>query len=133
MDSEGRTISIVDPHRDGQLFIVRGDEKLTAFLELEKASEKENKMKIYVFTYEESDEFNCEHCSEGARERRQFRHFRVERVTARGLLHSGQRERLWLRQFSHSFRILYDGSAYQTQFNIRRDSVSRLMAANRRF
>jgi hypothetical protein len=33
----GRTISIVDAHRDGKRFIVRADEKLTALLELESA------------------------------------------------------------------------------------------------
>jgi hypothetical protein len=33
IDSEGRTIWIVDAHRDGKRFIVRADEKLTAFLE----------------------------------------------------------------------------------------------------
>jgi hypothetical protein len=38
VDSEGRTIWIVDAHRDGQRFIVRADEKLTAFLELESAT-----------------------------------------------------------------------------------------------
>jgi hypothetical protein len=32
-----RTIWIVDAHRDGKRFIVRTDEKLTAFLELERA------------------------------------------------------------------------------------------------
>jgi hypothetical protein len=33
----GRTIWIADAHRgDGQRFVVRGDEKLTAFLELER-------------------------------------------------------------------------------------------------
>lgn len=32
-----RTVWIVDAHRDGKRFIVRGDEKLTAFLELESA------------------------------------------------------------------------------------------------
>jgi len=38
VDSEGRTIWIVDAHRaDGKRFIVRGDEKLTAFVELELA------------------------------------------------------------------------------------------------
>jgi hypothetical protein len=38
VDSEGRTIWIVDAHRhDGKRFIVRADEKLTAFLELETA------------------------------------------------------------------------------------------------
>jgi hypothetical protein len=38
VDSEGRTIWFADPHRhDGKRFIVRADEKLTAFLELESA------------------------------------------------------------------------------------------------
>ena len=38
VDSKGRTIWIVDAHRgDGERFIVRTDEKLTAFLELESA------------------------------------------------------------------------------------------------
>ena len=37
IDSEGRTIWIADAHRDGKPFIVRADEKLTAFLELETA------------------------------------------------------------------------------------------------
>jgi hypothetical protein len=37
VDSNGRTIWIADAHRDGQRFIVRADEKLTAFLELESA------------------------------------------------------------------------------------------------
>jgi hypothetical protein len=36
VDSEGRTIWIADAHRDGKRFIVRGDELLTAFLELER-------------------------------------------------------------------------------------------------
>jgi hypothetical protein len=37
-NSEGRTIWIVDAHRDdGKSFVVRADEKLTAFLELETA------------------------------------------------------------------------------------------------
>jgi len=36
VDSEGRTIFISDAHRDdGKRFVVRADEKLTAFLELE--------------------------------------------------------------------------------------------------
>jgi hypothetical protein len=35
VDSEGRTIWIVDAHRDGKRFVVRADELLTAFLELE--------------------------------------------------------------------------------------------------
>ena len=36
IDSNGRTIWIADAHRDdGKRFIVRADEKLTAFIELE--------------------------------------------------------------------------------------------------
>jgi hypothetical protein len=37
VDSRGRTIWIVDAHREGKRFVVRADEKLTAFLELESA------------------------------------------------------------------------------------------------
>ena len=38
IDSQGRTIWIADAHRDdGRRFVVRADEKLTAFLELESA------------------------------------------------------------------------------------------------
>ena len=38
LDWEGRTIWIADAHRgDGKRFVVRADEKLTAFLELEAA------------------------------------------------------------------------------------------------
>jgi hypothetical protein len=37
MDSERRDIVIVDAHRDGKRFVVRADEKLTAFMELEVA------------------------------------------------------------------------------------------------
>ena len=38
LDREGRRIWIVDAHRDdGKRFIVRADEKLSAFLELERA------------------------------------------------------------------------------------------------
>ena len=38
LDLEGRTIFIADAHRDdGKRFIVHSDEKLTAFLELERA------------------------------------------------------------------------------------------------
>jgi hypothetical protein len=37
-DSEGRTIWIADAHRDdGKRFVVRSEEKLTAFVELESA------------------------------------------------------------------------------------------------
>jgi hypothetical protein len=39
IDSEGRTIWIADAHNgDEKYFVVRADEKLTAFLELESAS-----------------------------------------------------------------------------------------------
>jgi len=38
LDCEGRTIRIADAHcGDGKRFVVRADEKLTAFLELESA------------------------------------------------------------------------------------------------
>jgi hypothetical protein len=37
IDSQGRTIWIVDAHGYGKRFIVRADEKLTAFFELEQA------------------------------------------------------------------------------------------------
>jgi hypothetical protein len=37
IDANGRTIWIVDAHRDGKRFIVRADDKLTAFLEVERA------------------------------------------------------------------------------------------------
>jgi hypothetical protein len=37
LDIDGRTIWIVDAHRDGRRFIVHADELLTAFLELETA------------------------------------------------------------------------------------------------
>ena len=36
VDSSGRTIFVADAHRDdGKRFVVRADEKLTAFMELE--------------------------------------------------------------------------------------------------
>jgi SH3-like domain-containing protein len=37
VDLEGRTIWIADAQRDGKRFVVRADEKLTAFVELESA------------------------------------------------------------------------------------------------
>jgi hypothetical protein len=38
IDSNGRTIWIADAHRDdGERFVVRADEKLTAFIELDSA------------------------------------------------------------------------------------------------
>jgi hypothetical protein len=39
LDIEGRTIWIVDAHRgDGKRFVVRADQKLTAFMQLEAAT-----------------------------------------------------------------------------------------------
>jgi hypothetical protein len=38
IDCEGRTIWIVDAHRDGKRFVVGADKKLTAFVELERAT-----------------------------------------------------------------------------------------------
>ena len=35
VDSQGRTIWIADAHRDGKRFVVRADEKLAAFVDLE--------------------------------------------------------------------------------------------------
>jgi hypothetical protein len=43
IDSEGQTIWIADAHRDdGQGFVARSDEKLTAFFELEAAIRASN-------------------------------------------------------------------------------------------
>jgi hypothetical protein len=43
IDSEGRTIWIVDAHRDnGKRFVVRADEMLTAFIELQAATAGQN-------------------------------------------------------------------------------------------
>jgi hypothetical protein len=38
MDEKGRDIFVVQPHRYGKRFVVRADEKLTAFLGLEAAA-----------------------------------------------------------------------------------------------
>jgi hypothetical protein len=41
VDSEGRTLWIVDAHRDnGKRFVVHADEGLTAFVELESTTER---------------------------------------------------------------------------------------------
>jgi hypothetical protein len=41
MDSHGRTIFVAHAHRDdGQRFVVRADEKLTAFVELESGNSR---------------------------------------------------------------------------------------------
>jgi hypothetical protein len=51
VDSNGRTIFIADAHRDdGKRFIVRADEKLTAFVELEsEIGLRNNKLNILRF------------------------------------------------------------------------------------
>jgi hypothetical protein len=44
VDSNGRTIFVADTHRDnGKRIVVRADEKLTAFLELESAIRATNR------------------------------------------------------------------------------------------
>jgi hypothetical protein len=46
IDSEGRTIWIADAHRDnGNRIVVRSDEKLTAFLELERATRESSRLR----------------------------------------------------------------------------------------
>jgi hypothetical protein len=42
IDTHGRTIWIVDAHREGTRFVVRADEKLTAFVELQRAIHRMN-------------------------------------------------------------------------------------------
>jgi hypothetical protein len=45
VDSCGRTIWIVDAHRDdGRRFVVRADDKLTAFLELERVTRESSRV-----------------------------------------------------------------------------------------
>jgi hypothetical protein len=44
IDSSGRTIFVADAHRDNEKrFVVRADEKLTAFLELEKVTRESSR------------------------------------------------------------------------------------------
>jgi hypothetical protein len=44
IDSSGRTIWIADTHRDdGKRFVVHADEKLTAFVELEKVTRESSR------------------------------------------------------------------------------------------
>jgi hypothetical protein len=40
VDCEGRMVWIADAHREGKRFVVRADEKLTAFMKLESAIRK---------------------------------------------------------------------------------------------
>jgi hypothetical protein len=59
VDSEGRTIWIVDaPRDDGKRFVVRADEKLTAFLELETAI-RVAKSLYQKATYRARPRLNC--------------------------------------------------------------------------
>jgi len=63
VDSRGRTIFVADAHRgDGQRFVVRADELLTAFLELEsEVSKRQGKLKNKEHktdSYKESDRFS---------------------------------------------------------------------------
>jgi hypothetical protein len=45
VDCRGRTIFVADAHRnDGKRYVVRADEKLTAFLELESANRPRGKL-----------------------------------------------------------------------------------------
>ena len=47
VDEQGRTIFVVDAHRDdGKRFVVHADEKLTAFLELESAIDRLHKTRF---------------------------------------------------------------------------------------
>jgi hypothetical protein len=49
VDSEGRTIWIADAHRDdGKCFVVRADDKLTAFVELEAATGRNSSFRAGV-------------------------------------------------------------------------------------
>jgi hypothetical protein len=57
--AEARTIWIADAHRgDGKRFVVRADEKLTAFLELEAATSKSLQEMFGGSLRESSDERN---------------------------------------------------------------------------
>jgi len=47
IDSKGRTIWIADAHRgDGKRFVMRADEKLTAFVQLESAIVSQNPARV---------------------------------------------------------------------------------------
>jgi hypothetical protein len=47
IDSNGRTIFVTDAHRDdGKRFIVHADELLTAFLELERVTRREQRFPL---------------------------------------------------------------------------------------
>jgi hypothetical protein len=56
IDANGRTIWIADAHRDdGKRFIVRADEILTAFLELESAITQSNRNQIVFLSQSASE------------------------------------------------------------------------------
>jgi hypothetical protein len=47
VESDGRTIFVADAHRDdGKRFVVRADEKLTAFVELESVTSERRRPKV---------------------------------------------------------------------------------------
>jgi hypothetical protein len=55
VDCNGRTIFIADAHRDdGKRFVVRADEKLTAFLELESVNRDSDSAKARPYAEEQS-------------------------------------------------------------------------------
>ena len=52
VDSNGGTLWIADAHRDdGKRFVVRADEKLTAFIELESAIRAESCNRVDTVSY----------------------------------------------------------------------------------
>ena len=55
IDSEGRTIWIADAHRGCERFIVRADEKLSAFIELERVTQGKTKKAKYRFIVRRSE------------------------------------------------------------------------------
>jgi hypothetical protein len=47
VDSEGQTLWIADAHRGGKRFVVRADEKLTAFVELESGDARHKSLGVF--------------------------------------------------------------------------------------
>ena len=60
VDSNGRTIWIADAHRgDGKRYVVRADEKLTAFMELESAAIQECSKNLILGNYRQTAKVRC--------------------------------------------------------------------------
>jgi hypothetical protein len=60
VDSSGQTIFIADAHRgDGKRFVVRADEKLNAFMELECAAIQECSKNLIFHNYRPTIEVRC--------------------------------------------------------------------------